>query len=453
MNITKESIDELNAIVTVKIDQSDYEERVENVLKDYRRKAKFDGFRPGKVPQGLINKMYRKPVLLDEMNKLLSESLEKYITDEKLNLLGNPLPHKKEDNDIDLDKDNEFEFSFDIALAPEFEISVSEKDKLPFYNIKVDKQEHEKQIDRIKTRFGTYKETDVVKENEMIKAGLRELDNDGNEVENGIAVEDASILLEVIKNDKIKKQFKGSKAGDAIVIDIKKAFENETDLAAMLKIEKEQLSAVSSNFRITLNSVSAFEKAEVNQELWDKLYGKDIVKTHEDFQQKVTEELTSVYERSSGYKFNLDAREYFLKKFKKDLPEEFLKRWLLESNKDTLSEEQIEKDFEAFKTDLKWQLIKGRITRDNDLKINDEELLDFAKDAMRQQFVQYYGIADVPADLLDKYAKESLANNEERGKYIENLNESKIYEFIRKTVKLDNKEVTLEKFNSLIEKK
>jgi trigger factor len=452
MNIKKDSIDELNAVLTIKIEKPDYEERVGNILKDYRKKAKIDGFRPGKVPQGLVNKMYHKAVLLEEVNKLLSESLGKYLTDEKLNILGEPLPHSKESVEINWDVDTEFEFSFDIGLAPELDIVVTEKDKIPYYSIKVDDTERDKQIDRVRSRFGMLKETEKVTENEVIRADLRELDKKGNPVEEGITVEDAPIHLEFIKQEKIKKQFKGAKAGDEVVIDVKKAFENETDLAALLKTDKEKLAGISPDFRITLRSVSSFEKAEINQELWDKLYGKDNVKSPEEFQQKVIDELTLVFNRNSNYKFNLDARAFYMNKFKKDLPGEFLKRWLLETNREKLTMEQIEKEFEPFVNDLKWQLIKGRITRDNDLKLNEEELLAHVKDALTQQFIQYYGVAEVPAELLDKYAKETLSKHEERNRYIEGLNEVKVFEFIRKTVKLDNKEVTLEKFNNLFEK-
>jgi len=453
MKINRDNIDELNAVITIRIEKSDYEERVENILKDYRKKARIDGFRPGKVPQGMINKMYRKPVLLDELNKMLNESLTKYITDEKLYILGEPLAHKEEKAEIDLDRDSEFEFSFDIAMAPDLDGIVTEKDKLPYYTIKTDKEELEKQIDRIRSRYGTYKDQEFITGNEMIKADLMEEDHAGNLTEGGIKVDDTSILLDVIKNEKIKKQFKGKKSGDALTIEVKKAFENETDLAAMLKIEKDKISDISDHFRIVIKSVSSFEKGDINQDLWDKMYGKDAVKTDEEFRQKISDELKSAFSKSSDYKFNLDAREYYLKKFKKDLPEAFLKRWLLETNKDKFTEEQIEKEFAAFVTDLKWQLIKGKITREKELKISEEELHSFARDAMKQQFIQYYGIADVPAELLDKYAMESLGHQEERNRYIENLNESKVYDFIRNTIKLDNKEVTLEKFNSLIEKK
>jgi trigger factor len=279
-----------------------------------------------------------------------------------------------------------------------------------------------------------------------------EVDASGKPVENGIRIEEGTISLEFVRDDKIKKKFKKLKAGDQLIIDVKKAFENETDLAALLKIDKEKLKDISPSFQLTLKSISRFEKAAIDQELFDKVYGKDVIKSEEEFNRKVEEELQAAFGRNSDYKFRLDAREYYLNKFKQNLPSEFLKRWLLHSNEGKVTIEQIEKDFDHFTADLKWQLIKGKTIRDQELKIAEEELLNHVKEAIRQQFIQYYGIGEVPPDMLEKYARESLAREEERNRYLESLNENKVYEFIQKTVKLDNKEITLEKFNKLFDK-
>ena len=452
MNIKKNSIDELNAVLTISIEKNDYEERVENILKDYRKKAKFDGFRPGKVPQGLINKMYRKPVVVEEINKLVGESLGKFLTDEKLNILGEPLPNEDKPVNVDWDHDTDFEFAFDVAVAPDMDFTISEKDKIPYFLIKVDDEERSKQIDRIRSRFGNFKDATEITGTELIKADLVEIDKKGGVVENGIAVEDTSISLEFMKDEKIRKKMIGFKVGDMIEINLKKAFENETDLAAMLKIDKEKLATVTNDFRLTVKSLQLFEKAEINQELFDKAYGPDQVKSTEEFNQKVQDELKVAFERNSDYKFRLEAREYYLDKFKKDLPGAFLKRWLLHSNEGKVTMEQIEKDFDKFVLDLKWQLIKGKVSKDNELKINEEELIVHVSEVFRQQFVRYYGISEVPAETLQKYARESLSREEERNRYIESLMENKVYEFIRNKVKLDTKEVTLEKFNKMFEK-
>jgi trigger factor len=452
MNIKKDSIDELNAVVTIKIEKPDYEERVDNVLKDYRKKARFDGFRPGKVPQGLVNKMYRKPVLVEEINKILGESLSKFLVDEKLNILGEPLPNEENPIHIDWDHDSEFEFSFDIGLSPSLDFIISEKDKIPYYTIKVNEEEIGKQLDRISSRFGTFKDVEEVTEKELIKVDLSETDKKGELVENGIQVEDASISLEFVKDEKSKKKFIGTKIGDEILVDIKKTFENETDLAALLKVEKEKLAEIGSNFSIKIKSISRFEKPEINQELFDKVYGPEVVKSPEEFNAKIEEELKSAFARNSDYKFRLDAKEYYLSHFKQELPSGFLKRWLMHTNDGKLTREQIEQEFDHFVLDLKWQLIKGKVARDNEMKVNEEELVAHVMEVFRQQFVQYYGIAEVPKETLEKYAKESLAREEERNRYVESLMENKVLDFIQKTVKHEPKEVTLEKFNKMFEK-
>jgi trigger factor len=449
MNIKKDSLDELNAVISLKIEKTDYDERVDKVLKDYRRKARFDGFRPGKVPQGLVNKMYRKAVLIEEINKILGESLSQYLVDEKLNILGEPLAHEEKQMPIDWDHDEEFEFSFDIGLAPSLEISVSDKDTIPYYMIKTDQEEITKQRDRISSRYGSFQPVDEITENEMLKAELTETNEQGEPVEGGVRVEDAAISLEFIKDEAIKNSFKGHKAGDLLVINVRKAFENETDRAALLKVDKEKLPSLSDWFRIVILSVSQYVKPEINQELFDKVYGPGKVNSLEEFDTRIEEELKAAFDRNSQYKFKRDAREYFVNKFTQDLPNEFLKRWLLHSNSDKLTPEQVDKDFDHFMADLKWQLIKGKIVRDQEMEIREEELQAHVMESLRQQFIQYYGIADVPAETLEKYTRESLSREEERNRYSESLMENKVYEFMQKTVKLNTKEVTLEEFNQL----
>ncbi len=453
MNITKDQIDDLNAVITVTIEKPDYEERVDNVLKDYRRKARFDGFRPGKVPQGLVNKMYRKPVLAEEINKVLAESLTNYLVEEKLNILGEPLPNEQHPLSIDWDNDTEFKFVFDVGIAPDLNITVGDQDQVPFYTIRVDDEEINHQIERMAKRFGSLLDAEQVDDlNETLKVAFQELNPDGTTSENGVNVEETTISLEFIKDEESRNKFKGLKKDDQLVLNINKAFENETDRAAMLRIDKSRLEGMNPDFNVKILSVSRFVDAEVNQDLFNKAYGPDTVKSEEEFRSKIAEELKKAYDRNSDYRFRLDVRQYLLGKFTQSLPDAFLKRWLLHTNEGKVTMEQIEKDYEHFTEDLRWQLIKGKITRDNEIKINQEELQDHIAESIRQQFAQYYGIADVPADMLDKYAKESMAREDERNRYTESLNENKVFDWLQKTVKLDTKEVSLEDFNKLFEK-
>ncbi len=452
MNITKTNIDDLTAVVKVVIDKADYEEKVENILKDYRKKARLDGFRPGMVPMGIVRKMIGKSVLAEEVGKILEESMSDFFEKEKLHILGDPLPHEDKEPEINWETQTSFEFTFDIGMAPEFDAPVTNKEKIPYYKIKIDEDARNKHIDRLRSRFGNYKETNVITENEMIKVDLVQVDKQDNPFTDGMRVEDAVIYLEFIKDDKLKKKFKGLQKGSVLTIDLHKAFPNEIDLAALLKTDKEKLSKIKGNFQLTVKSVSVFEKPEINQEFFDKLYGKDVVKSEEEFLQKVDDELKNTFERESEYKFAQDVRDYYLKKFKKDLPDEFLKRWMLKVNEGKLTKEQIEKDFDQFIDDLKWQLIKSKIARENDIRITEEELRSYIGFNYRLQFLQYYGITNVPEETLANYVDEALKNRNEIRRYSERLLENKVYEFVKKNVKLDEKEITLEKFNKLLEK-
>ena len=452
MNVTREKTDELNSTVKIKIEKPDYEDRVNNILKDYRRKARIDGFRPGMVPFGLISKMYRKPVLAEEINKILTESISKFIVDEKLHILGEPLPNDEHKPSFDFDRDETFEFVFDIGLAPEVDINVSQKDKFTFYKIKIDEKIRSEYIDNYTSRLGSFKDIEASNDKSMLTVDLVQIDNDGNIVENGINVEDAKISVQSIKDDKLLAPFIGLKTGDEFQANLKKTFPNNTELSGLLKIKKEEVELINGEFKLKVKSISEFVKAEINQEFYDKLFGKDTVKTEEEFTAKLDEIIRSNLDREGDYKLQFDLRDFYVKKFKKDLPEAFLKRWLIEVNKGKYTEDQIEKDFEHFIEDLKWQLIKDKIGKDNDIKVTEEDLLEYAKKYTQMQFAQYYGITDMPDEHLTNYAQEMLKKEEERRNFAEKKFEEKIIEFIRQTAKIEEKEISSEKFNKLLEK-
>lgn len=450
MNITKENTDQLNAILHVKVEQADYEEKVNEVLRDYRRKANVDGFRPGKVPMGLIKKMYHTPVLVDEVNKLVSESLFNYLKDENVKILGEPLPHKDQDAKIDFAKDTEFEFKFDLGLAPELNLEVTSKDKIPYYKIKVDKKQQEEYTDSLLQRHGEFKAVDKAGDNELIKGLLVKVDKEGKEVENGIRVENISMSLEMMKDDDQKILFSGTKAGDEVVFDVKKAFPNDTELASLLRIDKTEVAMLEGTFKCVIDEVNKFEKATVGQELFDKVYGEGEVKSEEEFIERISEEIALNYERESEYRFMVDAREAMIKKAKLDLPVEFLKRWMVEAN-ENISEEQIKDDFEKYEDDFRWQLIKEHLLKQQEIKVSEEEALEAAKGMALNQYMQY-GISNVPEDYLENYAREMMSKPEESRKFYEQKGEEKLIAYIKSAVKVDEKEVSSEKFRKLYEK-
>jgi trigger factor len=450
MNITKENTDKLNAILKLKVEQEDYAERVNTVLKDYRKQARVDGFRPGMVPMGIIKKMYYTPVMVDEVNKLVSESIFNYLKEEDVRILGEPLPHKDQDQKVDFVKDTEFEFMFDLGLAPELNLEVTTKDKVPFYKIKVDKKQQDEYKDQLLQRYGEFTSVDKASDKELIKGTLVKVDQEGNEVENGIRVENVSMSLEMMKDDDQKILFSGTAGGDEVVFDVKKAYPNDTELASLLRIDKTEVAMLEGTFKCSIDEVMKFDQAELGQEFYDKVYGEGEVKTENEFTKRISDEISLNYERESEYRFMVDAREALIKKAKIALPVEFLKRWMVETN-EQLSEEQVNEDFAKYEDDFRWQLIKEHLLKQQDIKVTEAEALEAAKGMALNQYMQY-GISNVPDDYLENYAREMMSKPEEARKFYEQKGEEKLIEYIKSTVKLDEKEVSSEKFRKLYEK-
>ncbi|MCK5137295.1 MAG: trigger factor [Bacteroidales bacterium] len=450
MNISQEKIDKLNAVLNVKVEQADYEERVNDVLKDYRRKARVDGFRPGKVPMGIIRKMYYTPVLVDEVNKLVSESLFNYLKDNDVKILGEPLPHQDDEKKFDFEKDTAFEFSFDLGLAPELNLEVTGKDKVPFYKIKIDKKQLDEHKDSLLQRHGEFKAVETAGNDELIKGLLVKVDKQGLEVENGIRVENISMSLDMMKDDDQKILFSGSKGGDEVVFDVKKAFPNDTELASLLRIDKSEIPLLEGTFKCVIDEVMKFEKAVVGQELFDMVYGEGEVKSEEDFLKRITEEIAQNYERESEYRFMIDSREAMIKKAKIDLPVEFLKRWMVEAN-EKITKEQVTADFDKYEDDFRWQLIKEHLQKQQEIKVSEQEAMEAAKGIALNQYMQY-GISNVPDDYLENYAKEMMSKPEESRRIFDQKAEEKLMAYIKSNVRIDNKEVSSEKFRKLYEK-
>jgi trigger factor len=451
MNITKELKDNLNAVLKIKIEKDDYEPRVKKILGDYQKKARIDGFRPGKVPFGLIQKMYGKSTMLDEINKLLSENITKYIREEQLHILGEPLPNETEQKEIDWENATEFEFAFDLGLSPEFNVTISKNDKITLYNILPDDKQIRTHSDNYARKYGAFKTCDVIENGkEMLKGSFVEMDGNGNVKEEGISVAESTIYLEFMKDEEIKKQFMGLKQGDVVTFNLRKAYPNDVELATILHKKKEETSSIDSDFQFTLLAISIFENAEINQELFDKIYGEGNVKSEEEFQAKITEEIQANLSREGQYKFRVDAKEAILNKVDFNLPVEFLKRWLFSSNEGKFTMEQIEQDFIKFERDIKWQLIQNKIVKDNSLNISDEEIIEFAKAQTRLQFEQY-GLFNVPDEHISNYAMESLKREEDRRRLFERKFEDKVLEFVRTIVTIENKDVSPEEFDKIFE--
>jgi trigger factor len=449
MNITKENIDDLNAVLKIKIEKNDYEDKVETVLKDYRKKATIKGFRPGMVPIGLIKKMYGKAVQLDEINKILTENIQKYITDEKLEILGDPLPKVDEQDKIDFDTQQDFTFSFELGLTPVFELKLSKKNKINQYNIIVDEKMRSQYLENYTRRYGGLKKAEQIEERDVVKGRIEAIDENGNVIPEGPSVEETSLGIDIIKDGKIKKEFIGKNIHDTIDFDLKKAFPNDTEIAGILHKKKEEVADLGANYRFTVNEISRFYPAELGKELFDKIFGEGVINSEEEFMKKIEEEIVANLKRESDFKLMMDIKNMTMEKTDFQLPEEFLKKWLLRVNEKSTAE-QIEKEFDSFSKDLKWQLIRNKVARDNEVKISEEELQKEAENITRYQF-QQYGLFYTTDEQIANYAKETLKRDEDAKRIADKILDEKVILLIKELVKLEDKSVTTEEFNKLFE--
>jgi trigger factor len=451
MNIVRKDLDQNNALVTLVIEKADYTEQVDKKLKETRKKANIPGFRPGMVPAGLIKKMYGKQMLAEEINKLVSDSLYNYIRENNVNLLGEPLPNETEQKPIDFDNQEDFEFVFDLGIAPEFEVELTKKDKVKFYNISVSDEMIENQVKSYTGRYGKYIQEEVVEEKDMLKGELLEL-ADGKVNESGLKVQDATLTASYMKDDAQKALFVGAKKGDIITFNPAKAFESETEISSMLKISKDAVKDVVSDFQFKIESITRYHESEIDQELFDKVYGEGTVTSEEEFRTKIKESIQENLAADSEYKFGVDAQKMLVDKYN-DLvfPDAFLKRWVLSSN-ENLTQETLEEDFPKMIENLKWQLIKNKLEKANDLKVEMADIDGYARKMAKAQFAQY-GMIGMDDEIIANYAKDMMKKEETVRNIMDKVAEEKILAIIKEAVKLDNKEVTIEEFNKMFEEK
>ena len=439
MKITQKNADDLTLIVTLSIEKEDYTEKRKKILIDYRRKAEIKGFRKGMAPMSFIEKIHGKAAQLDAVNNVISEGLNNYINDNKINIIGEPLPNETEQKPIDWENDEQFEVSFDLALAPKVELALTAKDKITYYEVDINEEEIQKQKTNLLKQYGTLQNTDSIEEDDFIIADLNQ---------EQMQIEGTYIAVKSVTDKKIKKSLIGKKAGDELVIDVNKAFENETDRAAMLKVKKEELAGINPEFTLIVKEVKRFKEAELGEELYDRMFGKGVVTTEEEFNAKIKERLQMEYSQESDYRFMLDARDALIEKAAIALPEDFLKRWLFSANEGKFTMEEIDKDFPLFLKDFRWQLIRQYITKEQNIKVTKENLLDHARKVAAYQFA-VYGLNNAPAEQINHYA-ESLLSNEKEGKRIyEKVEDDMVIEYVRSVVSLDKKAISVEKLHEL----
>ncbi len=453
MNISFEIADKVNGLLTLTIDQSDYQENVEKTLKNYRKKANFPGFRPGMVPMGLIKKQYGTSVKVDEVNKLLGEKIYEYIRENKIQMLGDPLPNEEKQQPVDFESNGPMTFVFDIAVAPEFKAELSGRDKVTYYTINVDDKLIDQQVEMYASRAGQYEKAEKYEAKDMLKGDLRELDEKGNTKEGGITVESAVLMPEYIKVEAQKKLFEGAKLGDIITFNPRKAYpENDSEMAALLKIKREEVGEHTSDFSYQITEISRFKPAAVDQQLFDQVFGEGAVKDEKAFRAKIAEDLQKQLVVNSDYKFLLDVRAHLEKKVGKlEFPEAMLKRIMLNNNKDR-GAEFVEKNFEMSIKELEWHLIKEKLVAAQEIKVEDDDLKNIAKEAARAQFAQY-GMSNVPDEYLENYAKEMMSKKENLDNLVDRAVDAKLTEKLKTVVKLEEKAISLDDFNKMMQEK
>ena len=447
MNISQEKIDSLNAVVTINIKPEDYQPRVEKAIKDHAKKAKIPGFRPGMVPPAHIKKMYGKSILVDEVNNLLSDTLNNYINEQQLEVLGQPLPKMDDSKQYNWDFADDFEFNYEVGLAPAFEVDFSSKDKVTQYVIKADKETLEARIKNIRKSYGKMTNPDVSADGDVLYAELVQLSPDGSVFDGGVT-NTTSVRLDQVQDEKIKKSLIGLKKSDEVTLDIQKAYNNDaTRIAAILKVDDETAAELKSNFRLTVKNVNRLEESDLNQEFFDKLFGEGTVTTEEEFRNKITEEVEAMFAQDSERKLQNDLYKLAIDKATFQLPDEFLKRWLKATN-EKLTEEELTGGYDDFAKNLKWTLLENKIIKDNKIEIKYEEVFAAAKQRLDAQF-RMYSPQPLSEEQLGQYTVQYLQNRDEANKIFEEVKAVKALDYLKSVVTLENKEVDAKDFSSV----
>ena len=452
MKISFENPDKLNGLLTIVVEEADYKEEVEKALKDYRKRANIPGFRPGQVPMGLLKRQVGPQVKMDAINRILGENLQKYIVDNKIHMLGQPMASETQEA-VELEKPAPYTFKFDIAIAPEFDIELTNKDTIEYYDIKVDDKLIDQQIEMFASRAGHYdkaQEFDPEKR-DLLKGDIRELDANGNTLEGGITVEGAVLMPQYIKVEDQKKLFDGCKLGDIITFNPRKAYpEGDAEISSLLKIDRKEVAEHTGDFSYQITEISRFVNAENNKELWDSVYGADAnINDEAAFRAAIAEGVSKQLERDSDYKFMLDVRAYAEKKVGDlQFPDALLKRIMLSNNKDK-GAEFVEQNYQPSINELKWHLIRDKIANANNIKVEDADIRESASQMARAQFAQY-GMNNVPDEYVNNYVEEMMKKRENIDSFVEAALDRKLSVALKSVVKLKKKSVSLDEFNKLM---
>ena len=451
MEITLQNVSDVKGMLTVKLVKADYEPKVEKALKAFRQKANIPGFRPGMVPMGLIKKQYGSAVKAEEINKMLQEAVYSYLKENKVDMLGEPLPNEDQQKTLDFDTMEELEFLYDIALAPKFDAALTSADTLPYYTIEISDEMVSNQVNMYTQRNGRYEKVEEYADNDMVKGLMCQLDENGNTVEGGIQAEDAVVLPKYMKNAAQTALFEGTKVGDVITINPREAYDgNEAELASLLKISKEEAANVNSNFSYQISEITRYVPGDLTQEIFDQVYGEGAVNSEEEFRARVKEDLTKQFVPESDYKFLIDVREYVMNRIGElKFADDVLKRIMHINNPDK-DDAYVDEHYANTIKELSWHLVKEQLVEKAGIKLEENDLLNQAKENVRAQFAQY-GMTNVPEDMLTNYATEMLKKKESIEGLVNRAIETRLAAALKQEVTLDSKSVSLEEFNKMFE--
>ena len=448
MNISLENPEKVSGVLTLVVEEADFAGDVEKQLKDYRKKANVPGFRPGQAPMGMIKRQIGAQVKVDVINRLVGEKLYEYVRENKINMLGEPMPHLGEEP-VDLDAAAPYTLKFDIAIAPEFKAELTKKDSIVYYDITTDDAIVDKEIDAFASRSGSYQKVDEYQDNDMIKGDIRELNEDGSAKDGGITVSQASMLPSYIKVDDQKALFQGCKVGDVIVFNPKKAYpESNIEISSLLKVSKEEAEKITADFSFQVTEISRYQKHAIDQDLFDQVYGEGKVKDEADFRAKVTEGIKEQMVQNADFRFLQDVRKYVEEKIGEvKYADELMKRIMLANNKDK-GMEYVEKNYEASIKELTWSLAKNQIVEALKIKVDDADVKAVAIDVTRMQFAQY-GMTSVPEEYLEQYAEGMLKNRDQVDNLVNAAVDRKLMTALKDVVKLNKKTISFDEFRKL----
>ncbi len=456
MNIQFDATDKVNGLMTITIENADYQTEVDKTLKDYRKRAQVPGFRPGQAPMGMIKRQYGTAVKVDVVNKLLGEKLYGYVRENKIQMLGEPLPSDTQ-KPLDFEGDAPLEFKFDIAVAPEFKAQLSGKDKVPYYTIGVDDKMIDQQVQAYAQRAGHNEKVEEYdsEKRDVLRGDLRELDADGNAKEGGIEIENVAVMPQYISVDDQKKLFDGAKLGDIITWNPRKAYpDNDAEVAGILRVEKDAVKDHEGDFTFQVTEISRYVAAEINQELFSQVFGEGTVKDEKEFREKIAQQLSKQFETDSDYMFLLDVRQHMEKKIGKlEFPEAILRRVMIQNNKERKDVEKfVDDNFQASIKELQWHLIKEQLVAANNITVGDSDIEEAAKEFARAQFAQY-GMTNLPEEYVENYAKEMLKKQEQTDRLVDRAIDVKLKNALKTVVKLDEKTISLDEFQKMAAEK